>query len=159
MLAQAGLQNGMEFSTIMKLYTSMSLAEKQRMIEASERKRLEQAQREQQQQLQIQQQQMQLNAQQEEARRQMEYQMHKEDNETKLLVAQINSVAESQRFAMMNHDNEEANTLEREKMAETARQFDAKLKQDDKKLELERKKQKDDVAVKKLQINKSAKKS
>ena len=152
MLAQAGLQNGMEFSTIMKLYTSMSLAEKQRMIEASERKRLEQAQREQQQQLQIQQQQMQLNAQQEEARRQMEYQMHKEDNETKLLVAQINSVAESQRFAMMNHDNEEANTLEREKMAETARQFDAKLKQDDKKLELDKQKHKEDTRLKEKQL-------
>lgn len=32
---------------------------------------------------------------------QMNYQMHKEDNETKLLVAQINGQAEEKRFAMM----------------------------------------------------------
>ena len=145
MLAQAGLQNGMDFSTIMKLYTSMSLAEKQRMVEASERKRLEQAQREQQQQLQIQQQQMQLNAQMEQAKMEQEYKMHQEDNETKLLVAQINSVAESQRFAMMNHDNEEANSLEREKMAETARQFNEKLA-------LDKKKQQDDARLKEKEI-------
>lgn len=53
---------------------------------------------------------------------------------------------------LMNHDNDEANTIEREKMAETARQFDAKLRQDDKKLELEKQKQKDDVRIKEKQI-------
>ena len=154
MLAQAGLQNGMEFSTIMKLYTSMSLAEKQRMIEASERKRLEQAQREQEQQLQIQQMQLQQQAQIAQAQRDLEYKMHQEDNETKLLVAQINSVAESQRFAMMNHDNEEANTLEREKMAETARQFNEKLS-------LDKQKQKDDARLKEkeIQVKKQSKKT
>jgi hypothetical protein len=154
MLAQAGLQNGMEFSTIMKLYTSMSLAEKQRMIEASERKRLEQAQREQEQQLQMQQMQLQQQAQIAQAQRDLEYKMHQEDNETKLLVAQINSVAESQRFAMMNHDNEEANTLEREKMAETARQFNEKLS-------LDKQKQKDDARLKEkeIQVKKQSKKT
>ena len=76
------------------------------------------------------------------------------DNETKLLVAQINSVAESQRFAMMNHDNEEANTLEREKMAETARQFNEKLS-------LDKQKQKDDARLKEkeIQVKKQSKKT
>lgn len=54
---------------------------------------------------------------------------------------------------LMNHDNDEANTIEREKMAETARQFNAKLRQDDKKLELEKQKQKDDVRIKEKQIS------
>lgn len=151
MLAQAGLQNGMEFSTIMKLYTSMSLAEKQRMVEASERRRQEQVQREQQQQLQMQQQQMQLNAQMEQQKQQLEYQMHQEDNEVKLLVAEVNSQAEAQRFAMMNHDNAEANDLEREKLAENARQFNEKLA-------LDKKKQADDARLKEKDINSKNKK-
>ena len=148
MLAQAGLQNGMEFSVIMKLYTSSSLAEKQRLVEAAEKRTRDMQQQQQQQQMQIQQQQLEQQAQLEQARLQQEYQMHQEDNETKILVAQINSQAEAQRFAMMNHDNEEANTLEREKMSENARQFDAKLRLDEKKLT-------EDVKIKEKQIKAS----
>lgn len=146
MLAQAGLQNGMDFSTIMKLYGSMSLAEKQRMIERSEQKKLEQAQQQQQQQIQMQQQQLQQQAQIEEQKRQYEYQIHKEDNEVKVLIAQINASAEWDRYSMMNHDNDEANTIEREKMNEAARQFDEKLK-------LDREKLKEDTRIKEKQIN------
>ena len=149
MLAQAGLQNGMDFSVIMKLYTSSSLAEKQRLVEAAEKRARDMQQQQQQQQLQIQQQQLEQQAQLEQARLQQEYQMHQEDNETKILVAQINSQAEAQRFAIMNHDNEEANTLEREKMSENARQFDAKLRLDEKKLT-------EDVKIKEKQIKASA---
>jgi Ca-activated chloride channel family protein len=128
MLAQAALQNQLlDFSTIMKLYTTSSTAEKQRMVEANEKRVREQQEQQQQQQMQLQQQQMQQQAQTEQAKIQMDYQMHQEDNETKILVAQINSEAEAQRFAMMNHDNAEANDIEREKMAETARQFNEKL--------------------------------
>ena len=49
---------------------------------------------------------------------------------------------------MMNHDNDEANTIEREKMTEAARQFDAKLA-------LDKEKHKDDVKLKEKQINKA----
>ena len=49
----------------------------------------------------------------------------------------------------MNHDNDEANALEREKMAEDARQFNAKL-------DLEKKKQADDARLKERQINKQS---
>ena len=149
MLAQAALQNQLlDFSTIMKLYTTVSTSEKQRMVEANERRARDMQQQQQQEQMQIQQQQIQMQAQLEQQKQQMEYQMHQEDNETKLLVAQINSQAEAQRFAMMNHDNDEANTLEREKLAENARQFNEKLA-------LDRQKQKDDARIKEKQINKS----
>ena len=63
---------------------------------------------------------------------------------------------------MMNHDNEEANTLEREKMAENARQFDAKLKETAKqfsdKLALDKKKQQDDTRLKEKEISAKNKK-
>lgn len=149
MLAQAALQNQtLDFSSIMKLFTTTSTAEKQRMVEANEKRIREQQMQQQQEQLQLQQQQIQMQAQQQEAQRQMQYQMHQEDNETKLLVAQINSVAESQRFAMMNHDNDEANALEREKIAEGARQFNERLA-------LDKKKAADDARLKEKQINKT----
>jgi hypothetical protein len=89
---------------------------------------------------------MQINAQMEQQKQQLAYQMHQEDNQTKVLVAQINGEAEAQRFAMMNHDNDEANTIEREKIAENARQFNEKLS-------LDKKKQADDARLKEKQIN------
>ena len=151
-LAQAALQNQLlDFSTIMKLYTTTSLAEKQRMVEANEKRVREQQQQQQQEQMQMQQQQMQINAQMEQHKQQLAYQMHQEDNETKILVAQINSEAEAQRFAMMNHDNDETNTIEREKLAENARQFNEKLA-------LDKKKQADDARLKEKDINSKNKK-
>ena len=148
MLAQAGLQNGMDFSTIMKLYTTRSIAEKQRTVEADEKRRREQAQQQQQQEMQLQQQQMQLNAQMAQQKAQLEYQMHQEKLQTEIIVAQINSQAEADRLSLMNHDNDEANVLEREKIAENARQFDKKLAFDKEKL-------KADTEVKKEQIKKN----
>lgn len=153
-LAQAGLQNGMDFSTIMYVFTTDSLADKRRKVEAEERRKREEAMQQQQQQMQIQQQQIQANMQMAQQKMQMDYQMHQEKLETEIVVAQINSMAESQRFAMMNHDNDEANIIEREKMAEEARQFDAKLKLDNKKLDIEQQKAKDDARLKEKQINK-----
>ena len=151
MLAQAALQNQLiDFSTVMKLYTTTSTAEKQHMVETSENRIKEQQQQQQEQQMQLQQQQLEVQAQQAEAQRELQYQMHQEDNETKILVAQINSEAEAQRFAMMNHDNDEANTIEREKLSENARQFNEKLA-------LDKQKQKDDARLKEKQINVNSK--
>ena len=82
---------------------------------------------------------------------QMEYQMHSEDNQTKIIIAKINGVAEEQRMAIMNHDNSEANALEIAKREEDARQFDAKLK-------LEQQKHQDDVKLREKQINKTSNK-
>ena len=155
-LAQAALQNDkMNFSTLMKIYTTKSIAEKQRLIERYEQRVEEQRQQELLQNQQLQQQQMQIQAQTEQAKMQQEYLMHQEDNETKLLVAEINSKAEAERFAMMNHDNEEANNFTQQELDEKKRQFDAKIKQDAAKLEFDKKKHQDDVRLKEKQINKS----
>ena len=89
----------------MKLYTTSSVAEKQRMVEANERRKLEQIQQQQQQQLQLQQQQLQQQQQLGEQKIQQEMQMHQEDNDAKVLIAQINGVAEAQRLAMMNKED------------------------------------------------------
>ena len=61
MLAQAALQNQtLNFSTIMKLYSSSSLAEKQRMVEKNEMELMQRQQQMQQQQMQMEQQKSQM---------------------------------------------------------------------------------------------------
>jgi hypothetical protein len=152
MMGQAALQNRTNsMSAIMKLYTTTSLAEKQRIIELDEQKMQERAQQQQAQQLQQQQQELQAKMQMEQAKLDMEYRMHTEKLQTEILVAQINSQAEADRLALMNHDNDEANVLEREKLAEQARQFNAKL-------DLDKKKQSDDARLKEkeIQVKKSS---
>ena len=152
MMGQAALQNRTNsMSAIMKLYTTTSLAEKQRIIELDEQKMQEMAQQQQAQQLQQQQQELQARMQMEQAKLDMEYRMHTEKLQTEILVAQINSQAEADRLVLMNHDNDEANVLEREKLAEQARQFNAKL-------DLDKKKQSDDARLKEkeIQVKKSS---
>lgn len=73
--------------------------------------------------------------------------MHQEKLETDVLVATINSEAEKLRMSIMNHDNADANDIEREKIAEQAKQFE-------KKLAFDREKLKADTEVKKEQIKK-----
>lgn len=162
-LAQAALQNQLlDFSTIMKLYTTISLAEKQRMVEANERRVREQQQQAQQQQVQLQQQQLQQQAQTEQQKQELEYKMHQEDNETKILVAEINGQAEEKRFAMMQEDNgitaDQQYALQQQELQEKIRQFDATLKQNADKQAFERKKHEDDVRLKDRQIDISARK-
>lgn len=104
-LAQAALQNQtLSFSTIMKLFSSSSLAEKQRLVEKDERSIQERQAQAQQQQLQVQQQEIEQKAQMEQAKMQQEDVLNQRDNETKILIAQINA----------NSRNEEADTMEPE---------------------------------------------
>lgn len=104
-LAQAALQNQtLSFSTIMKLFSSSSLAEKQRLVEKDERAIQERQAQAQQQQLQVQQQEIEQKAQMEQAKMQQEDAINQRDNETKILIAQINA----------NSRNEEADTMEPE---------------------------------------------
>lgn len=147
MLAQAGLQNGMSFSTVMKIYLTKSLSEKVRMVENDEKRRQEQAQMQQEKEYQLQQQQMQLNAETARQAKELEYKMHKEKLENNILVATINSEAEKLRMSIMNHDNSEANAIEREKISEQAKEFE-------KRLEFDREKLNADTQVKKEQIRK-----
>lgn len=164
MLAQAALQNQLlDFSSIMKLYTSISLAEKQRIIEGNEQQVKAQQQQQQEQQMQLEQQKLQQQAQIAEQQQQLQYQMHQEDNETKILVAQINSQAEADRLTLMNEEQgltraEEA-AYKREELAQSAKEFEAKMQQEKAKLELDKQKHKDDVRLKEKQINKQAAKS
>ena len=154
-LAQAGVQNDKMNSTLIKIFATRSTSERIRLIENYEKKVEQARQREMQQQQTLAQQQLEMNAQVEQAKMQQEYIMAQEKNETALLVAQINSKAEADRLALMNHDNAEANTFTQMELDEKKRQFDAKMKQDTAKLELDKKKHQDDVRLKEKQINKS----
>lgn len=150
-LAQAALQNQtLSFSTIMKIYSSTSLAEKQRMIEEDERNIRERAQQAQQQELQSQQQIAQMNQDLEMQKLQQENLLNERDNETKILVAQIGA-----RSKMNNDDDgiqEPMSEAEREKLKEQVRQFNKKLELDREKLSFEKEKHKDDVDIKNRQI-------
>lgn len=159
MLAQAALQNqALNFSTIMKLYTTSSLQEKQRMIETYEKRMQEMQQQQQQQQMQLQQQQMQMNAQAEQQKQQLEYQINRNNNETKLLVAQINSQAESQRYALMNQGTVADNDQKERKLNEQVRQFDERMKQQADKLSFDIKKHDDEVRLKERQLRQKSSK-
>ena len=142
MLAQAALQNQtLKFGTIMKIYSSASLAEKQRMIEEDERQTQEQAQQAQQQQLQQQQQIAQMQEQTKLQQIEAQERQHKEDNETKILVAEINSRAEEQRFAIKYGEDdgiEEISADKKAELEEKIREFDKKLELDREKLKIER---------------------
>lgn len=145
-LAQAALQNqALNFSTIMKIYTTTSTSEKQRMIELYERKQKQEQEQQQQQQMQLQQQQLQQDAQYKQMQMQQEYQINKDNNETKLLVAQINGQAESQRYALMNNGTVSDNEIKEKKLSEQIRQFDERMQQQADKLAFEKQKHADEV--------------
>ena len=93
-LAQAGLQNQMfNFSTMMKLYSTDSIAEKIRMMESAERRAEEMQQQQQQLQQQMQQQQIEAEARQKQLEMEQKDAQNQRDNDTRLLVAQIQAQA------------------------------------------------------------------
>ena len=156
-LAQAALQNQLlDFSTIMKLYSSSSIAEKQRMVEANEKKIQERNAQAQQQQQQMQQQQIQAQQQTEMAKMEHEAALNAENNETKIIVAQINAQARQlDEMDVYNDGVEEPMSEEaREKLKEQIREFDAKLALDKERLAFDREKAKTDADLKRKQINK-----
>ena len=159
MLAQAALQNQtLSFSTIMKLYNSSSLAEKQRIVENDERRIQERNQQMQQQQLQVQQQEAQMKQQVEMAKMEQENMLNERDNETKIIVAQIAAsvkVNENDTDGIQEPMSEEA----REKLREQVRQFDARLALDKEKLDFDKDKARTDAELKRRQINKQSTKS
>ena len=151
-LAQAALQNQtLSFSTIMKIYGSSSLAEKQRMVENDERKMREMAQQQQQQELQAQQQQ-----QTEMQKMQQEDILNQRDNETKILVAQINAQSKLQDSEVDINDGikEPMSEEAAAKLREQIREFDDKMTLEREKLKAQRDKQEEDARLKEKQINK-----
>lgn len=152
-LAQAALQNKiLSFSTIMKLYGSSSLAEKQRLVERDEQLMQERSSQAQQQQLETQQQIAQMEAQQRQAELQQKEQANIRDNETKILVAQIQK--EDNDGIKEYEFSEEA----RANLLEKIREFDEKLKLDKDKLKLDERKHRDDIALKRKTMNLNNKK-
>lgn len=151
-LAQAALQNQtLNFSTIMKLYNSSSLAEKQRMVEKNEQELMQRQQEAQQQQQQMQQQQLEAQAQEKEAEMQLKDSLNKRDNETKILVATITANSYQQNMEPIKPEFTEG---EKAKLQESKRQFDKKLQLEKEKLNLNREKIKTDAELKRKALNK-----
>ena len=150
-LAQAALQNQtLSFSTIMKLYSSSSLAEKQRLVERDEQAIQERNAQAQQQQLESQQQIAQIEAEQRQAELQQKEQANIRDNETKLMIAQIQANNKDDDGIVEQEFSEEAKANLMEKM----REFNERLKLDRDKLNHDRKKHKDEISVKRQALRK-----
>ena len=152
-LAQAALQNQiLSFSSIMKLYSSASLAEKQRLVERDERAMQERQQQAQQQQMQAQQEQLQAQMQQKQAELELQETNNVRDNETRILVAQINAATKETDDIAMEEPiySQEA----KDKLAENMRQFDEKIKLERDKLAETKRTNQANEALKLKQINK-----
>ena len=154
-LAQAALQTQtLSFSTITKLYTSSSLAEKQRLIEKDEkqiRERQAQAQKEQ---LEAQQQIAAMQQQQKEAELLQKEEANIRDNQTKIVVAQIQSEGgpDEEDGIIIDDYSPEAKA----NLAEKIREFDEKLKLDKDKLKLDKKKAETDASIKRQALRKKS---
>lgn len=137
MLAQAGLQNGMSFSTIMKLYSSISIAEKVRTIEDEEQRKQQEAQQQQQQEFQIQQQQIQANMEMAERKLQLEETNNIRDNQTDIEVAQINAMG---RIGSYTNDIEEMTPEKKQEFINQVKEWESKIGLERDKMQLEREK-------------------
>ena len=150
-LAQAALQNQtLSFSTIMKLYGSCSMAEKQRIIEKDEKAIQERQAQAQQQQTQVQQQQVEANMQMKQQEMQQREQENIRDNETKLAIAQLQANSSSDGVEESDFSEESRATL-----MEKMREFDAKLQLDKDKLEFDKQKQSEDASIKRQSLHKT----
>jgi hypothetical protein len=150
MLAQAALQNQtLSFSTIMRLYDSSSLAEKQRLVEKDEQAIQARNAQAQQQQMQAQQQIVQLENEQRLAEMQQKEQANIRDNETKIIVAQIQANSKEDGISEPETDEDRAN------LREKIRGFDEKMRLEKGKLSFEREKHSDDVRIKEKSLKKN----
>ena len=160
-LAQAGLQNQMfNFSTMMKLYSTDSIQEKIRMMEAAEKRAQEIQEQQQQQQLQLQQQQFEAQAQQKEMEMEQRDLQNQRDNDTKLLVAQIqaqanidSSVARASGFT--ETPVQPISEKERLELQQKLREHEEKTKLEKEKLQLEKEKIKSQERIAKQKNNKN----
>lgn len=160
MLAQAALQNqSISFSSVMKLFTTMSLAEKQRMIEKSEQEMMQRAEQQQQANMQMEQSKMEQMKELEKQRMEAEALKNRQDNETRIVVANINSKAEMAMLKIKNDETSDAayTTIENKKIEENRRQFNEKLKLDLQKVEEAKRANRENEALKGKQINKISK--
>lgn len=149
-LAQAALQNQtLSFSTIMKLYSSSSLAEKQRLVERDEQAIQERNSRMQQQQLESQQQVAQMEIEQKQSELQQKENANIRDNEVKLMIAQMQSENKENDGITGNEFSEEAKA----NLAEKIREFNERLKLDRDKLALDKRKHQEELSIKRQSLN------
>lgn len=149
-LAQAALQNHvLNFSTVTKLYSSCSMAEKQRMIEKNEQQMIEMQQQQAQQQQQAEMQKAQVEMQMKQAELQQQLDINMRDNETKILIAQINAQAKLQ---SQIDDMSDVNPADKEKFLESVRQFNEKMKLETRKVEDAEDKTKQELKLKEKQL-------
>ena len=134
----------------MKLYSSSSLAEKQRLVEKDEQAIQERNAQAQQQQLESQQQIAQIEAEQRQAELQQKEQANIRDNETKLMIAQIQANNKDDDGIVEQEFSEEAKANLMEKM----REFNERLKLDRDKLNHDKKKHEDEISVKRQALRK-----
>lgn len=151
-LAQAALQTQtLSFSTILKIYTSSSLAEKQRLIEKDEnqiRERQSQAQKEQ---LEAQQQVAAMQLEQKQAELLQKEEANIRDNQTKIIVAQMQSGNGSK-----DEDGiivEDFSPEAKAKLAQQIEEFDKKLKLEYDKLKVQKEKNRTDASIKRQSLN------
>lgn len=147
-LAQAGIQNQMfNFSTMMKLYSTESISEKIRMMEAAERRAEELQQQQQQMEQQIRQQQIEEESRLKQTELEQRDIQNQRDNETRLLVAQVQaqasidaSVARASGFT----ENPEQSLTEKDRLSlqQQIQERQEKNKLEHEKLQLEREKMK-----------------
>lgn len=144
MLAQAALQNStLSFSTIMKLYSSSSLAEKQRLVERDERAIQERSTQAAQQQQESQERIAQMEMSQKQAELDQKEQANIRDNEVKLMIASMQVEKDSDGIKEPEFSEESKANLK-----EKIREFDEKLKLEKEKLEFEKRKHKEDNILK-----------
>lgn len=154
-LAQAALQTQtLSFSTITKLYTSSSLAEKQRLIEKDEKEIRERQAQQQQQELQAQQQAVQMQMEQKQAELQMKDAQNIRDNETKLQIALINAQAKRNDVEGDGVAPDDFSPEARANLEEKIREFDKKLALDKEKLQQQKKKDEEDADIKRAALRK-----
>lgn len=147
-LAQAALQNQLtSFSTIMKLYGSSSIAEKQRLVENDERKTQERQAQQAQAEQKMKEEELQQKAAIEQAKMQQEDLLNQRDNETKIIVANITHGSDG-------IQEPEYSQEAKDKLAESIRQFDARLQLDRDRLNLDKHKAEVDASIKREALQK-----
>lgn len=159
-IAQAAAQNNsMDSATILRLFTSLSLQEKLKLVEKSE-KRMQQMQQEaaeRQQQLEMQK--LQVEQMMKEREIQQKDVLNQRDNDTRIRVAEINSQAEYLRLGIYeDQNNEEIREADRQvdidRLQEDIRQFDKELRFKEDEL-----KSKERIEMKKIEAAKQARKT
>jgi len=159
-IAQAALQNQtMDFSSILKLYQSISISEKIHIVEEAQRRMEQRQQQMQEQQAQIEQQKVQAEMQLKQQELESKDLMNQRDNETSIKVAEINSRAEYMRLGIYAEENDEELVkdklkLEREKLAQQIKEFDRELRQRE-----SEQKDKKEIELKKIEASKQKAKS